>query len=336
MVTHVFWSHSAITNAVALGIIGDRKLSRHECIFLSVREFDAPKGYKSVPLETPQLRGNPATGRVLKKIIREFKRSLPLEKSYLIYLPHLWHSISKLLVRDRHCKGYYFIEEGLLSYSDDCKDTTLDHVNRQDSRPLVHLLASLLGTGGVVRQRASVFDESHANYRGAFVWNDHVFSGLKNRVSYSGPCFTVQGQVRRRVPILALDALVERMGFKQIYFETVYRRLLLYLCERGHQEIQIKFHPAQDAACASRKIFEKLNVEFPQLNFTELPPTVCLEAWAQKQRDLEFYVLVSSVGVYASLLGAKAFTIIDWLEEKPRLKLVERMPSAFFKFLTRL
>lgn len=120
---HVFWVHSHITFYMAIAVIKSQCLNNSEIVFLTDRKYQNNyfqyimndfSGYagKLSPLTLKSVLN-------LRKIIKQLDRQLIKilqNDDYVVYLPHLAHPVYQILITNKHCRGYHFIEEGLANY----------------------------------------------------------------------------------------------------------------------------------------------------------------------------------------------------------------------------
>lgn len=120
---HVFWVSSHITFYMALAAIKHQGLDIPDVVFLADRKYRnhyfryAMNDFSEYPGKL-----SPFTLKTvfnLRKIIRRMDSRLEgicRNDSYIVYLPHLSHPVFQLLITNKHCRGFHFIEEGLANY----------------------------------------------------------------------------------------------------------------------------------------------------------------------------------------------------------------------------
>lgn len=120
---HVFWIHSHITFYMAIATIKYRRLNISNVVFLTDRKYR--NGYFPYTLnDFSEYAGklSPFTLKSvfsLRKIITRMDRRLKKilqNDNYIVYLPHLSHPVYQILITNKYCRGYHFIEEGMINY----------------------------------------------------------------------------------------------------------------------------------------------------------------------------------------------------------------------------
>lgn len=120
---HVFWVHSHITFYMALATIKYRCLDISDVVFLTDRKY-RNRYFRYVMNDFSEYAGklSPFTLKTvfnLRKIIKRMDSRLAEvchNDNYIVYLPHLSHPVLQLLVTNKQCRGFHFMEEGMANY----------------------------------------------------------------------------------------------------------------------------------------------------------------------------------------------------------------------------
>lgn len=300
---HVFLVHSHVTELVARGVTVLEALSRRDVLFLRARSFDARtpvgrrEGSRSAVFEPIRL------GRGLRVLerrgrLRRLDRRLEALTGglrYHVYVPQTRLRWIQALLTHPACTGFSLIEEGLASYRTRAE---LARMYPPDRPGLLGRLCYGRRIG-----RGEFFAPGHAK---AYALTGEAFPDLPRRVVVPRPpprAPAPRGAVGEGIgTVLVFDGL-SRYGTLRI--ESVLHgveRALDLLAERGVRRVHYKLHPAQLGSEESERVEAALaHRETPRLE--RLPDGLALEELAARDASVRFLVNVSSVGLYAALLG---------------------------------
>lgn len=328
--SHIFYIHSWICYLVAEKVIQHEKIQTENVTFLFVRGFNAGRDciYKHIifPFDMPYEYFHP-TKNFFKGRFRLWKLDKFIDNItagyYVAYWPHELFTYGKLVNSSKKCKGYYLIEEGLGSYNKqnaECADS-------QESFVFNMYLKASFGS-----RLAS--EASQKKYLGAYGLSEAVFPGRSNVKSlrqylvtdtYSREYDQYQNSI-----IIVFDAVVEAKMIPLNIVLDVFKKLLDSIRFRN-KKIYIKFHPASylDNIFVTA-VTAIIDYEYTTLGVSTIDPTISLELLAGHV-EAEFYVNVSSVGLYANLQGRVVYSFAKLLASEYPLfrKKIDVLPDIF-------
>ena len=230
-------------------------------------------------------------------------RDLTGGRRYHLYTPQTMEHIAQVLKNSRACDGFSFIEEGLYSY---CSHAEIDriHAPRRPKR------WERLAYRNRIRS-SRFFDE---DYSGAYGVADAVFPGFDGRVVLADVFSAASpAQVEGVAHLLVFDSL---SVYGRVRLDTllgVLRRLLQRLRDEQVTLLHYKLHPAQ-VGSTEQAVIEAV-LRDGGIAVRRIDDEVSLEGLALASPRTRFYVNLSSVGFYAVLLGARAWSFAPWVAE---------------------
>lgn len=331
---HIFLIHSHITCEVALAIIRREHIALEDVVFLLDRQFVTQvSGINTVPLDLPDeyslIYKNPLRGWRHLRRIRKFIDNLSAG-DFVCYFPHTYSEFANLAAAHPRCKGYSLMEEGLWSYF------SVEGMNEVVPPAILgwkqRLLSQALYMG---RFKDRYFCRN--DYLYAYATSDQAFPGFARKVvledtfPMAGNAGCEQSCLARKV--IVLDSVVETRVVGEADFLAGFDRLLDTMAERlrGGEAIYIKRHPYQYVKRGfSDRLIEHIRQKFPAHEVREFGGDVSMEQMALSG-DVEFYLNVSSVSIYASRLGAKVYSYARTIgAQSPEfMGRLERLPQVF-------
>ncbi|MCB0689023.1 MAG: hypothetical protein KDC53_20935, partial [Saprospiraceae bacterium] len=321
--------------AVAKEIITTESWSRDSVLLVIDRNFPMPE--EAGPMmdisgvEMDSIRWS--TWRKFFKIWNQNRKSIKhLDKmlrpvgEFQIIIPHLINFKYYTLTSNQFCKGFYLMEEGVLSYTD---VVDLSHsVNQKWKTFFLRLIYQLLYHGRLPALPA-IF-KGACPYLGAFsithfsfpslskkkiipwpFYNDPALPNFKN-VLVLGPYFEF-GQLSMETELKGLEALFHYFVSNQIF------------------DVHYKFHPVQLEQNQSPDLIRALIKRYKKdIDFHEIKPSISLENIAMSSKA-DFYLATSSTAIYAVEMGRQVYSYANiLLKFEPQFqRVVESMPLTF-------
>lgn len=327
---HVFLVHSHVTDFVARGVAEFEDLEPERVLRLAARTFGPRLPESGVAASSRVAVLDPVRlGRGLNVPERRSRLRL-LDRRveavvgggrYHAYVPQTRLRWIQALLSHPRCAGFSLIEEGLASYR------TRDELAAMYPPEVLGLLGRLCYGRRV--GRGEFFAPGHAK---AYGLTERSFPDLPRRVVLPRPPWHPGSGV--------LDATVETVlvfdglsRFGTLRLESVLHaveRTLDTLAARGVDRLHYKLHPAQlgsDEVGRIEALFARRRTPAAE----RLPDGLALEELAARKPDVCFLVNVSSVGLYAALLGCPVESYAPFVvEAEPEFaEHVERLPRVY-------
>lgn len=331
---HIFLIHSHITREVAWAIIRRERVAPGDVVFLLDRKFESSEdGIRVVPLDLPDqyflIYKNPLRGWYHLLRIRQFIDGLS-PGEFCCYFPHTYSEFANLAVSHPRCRGYSLMEEGLWSYF------PVERMNGVVQPAILGWKQRLLSRVfylGRFKDRYFCKDD----YLSVYCTSEKAFPGFARKIvvelgfSETGdPVIKQPGSPRK---VIALDSVVETRVVSEIDFMAGFDQLVGKLAERlGEGEIvYLKRHPYQYVKPEfSDRLIDYLKQKIPAHEVSELAGEVSLEKMALSG-EVEFYLNVSSVSIYANRLGSKVYSYARSIGRRnPEfMRRLEQLPQVF-------
>lgn len=331
---HIFLIHSHITCEVALAIIRRERIALEDVVFLLDRQFETQvSGINMVPLDLPDeyflIDKNPLRGWRHLRRIRKFIDELSAG-DFVCYFPHTYSEFANMAAAHPRCKGYNLMEEGLWSYF------SVEGMNEVVPPAILgwkqRLLSQVLYMG---RFKDRYFCKN--DYLHVYATSDQAFPGFARKVVlddiFPKPASAECDRKCLVRKVIVLDSVVETRVVGEQDFLAGFDRLLEAMAERlrDGEEIFIKRHPYQYVKRDfSDRLIEYVKDKFPAHDVQDLRGGVSMEQMALSG-DVEFYLNVSSVSIYASRIGAKVYSYARAIGAKSPsfMGRLERLPQVF-------
>jgi hypothetical protein len=303
---HVFFVHSHITNLVSRAVVRHHGFPAEQVLFVCARGYRPPSGEFKVidfPVRDEWLVPTRQLGRWLRerRVLRRFVNQLGKEE-FVWYLPHTAFLFFQAFVSHPSCQGFSLIEEGMGSYHE---PGVLDDLRRaQVAARQLDWRASFVRWAGL-EPRLKFADP---RYLAAYGCTGDAFPGFprKVRVSIAEPVTPSAATIET---VVVFDAVLEQsLAGPEAFFHCI-EDLVQFLAREQRTKVSFKLHPQQyvDARHVGR-LRQALATNPHGVQFTELPADFCLEQLAQGGRT-DFFIFVSSVGIYAAESGCSVFSM---------------------------
>lgn len=330
---HVFINHSSITNVTTNAIIKELKLDYDEILILSMRNYYANLRYESIHFDGFKVKSifNVFSNRKKLKCFDDNILSITRYRKYHLYIPHQLDGNFLLLSSHYNCVQFNYIEEGLASY---IEYSVSKKVYKTSYRTKLHeLILPLLikMTYGKRLPNINIYNCEDLKYGQAFGLFKESFPGFKNRKMVRPDYGYIDLCQKGFSHLLIFGAEVENKYVKQDEYNDLFICFLkLFEDYFGNEPLHYKWHPSQSESFKSQisNIFSKSNV-----NVEELRLNISLELIAFHY-DVNFYMLVSSSGFYAAMLGRKVYSFFRMLETSEQLnKKMAELPKLYYQII---
>lgn len=326
---HFFIVHSSLTNAIARKVVEKEQLPLDKVCFVLSRSYVLPDDkYQSVklPFTHYPVEYFPVQIAFWKNWskIKEFDQFIDRiceQQPFYWYADHSYNTQFYLTTSHPQCKGYYFIEEGVSAYYRPEKWAV-----KKSTNPFRGLLY-WLNFGKRNKANRHFFDLNAGNYLGCFGVTQESFGAMPNKKIMGIPFLT--RTFEEEYPcILIHDAMYEELK-PEVYLKWV-RMMTLHALSLGFKRITQKYHPGQRSETIQIIQEEVLKLIGDKATLITLDSTISLEEIAFSQKPT-MYLVMSSVGIYAHIAGAKIISLIKvFCADLPEME--ERMDGLFPDF----
>lgn len=239
---------------------------------------------------------------------------------YHLYVPKTSSHAFPLLLSSPYCDGFSLIEEGSASYRSKFRtrlgdgyvfseESLRDAVGRR-LKELIYAAPGRMSFGARYRSRRPFYS---LDYDTAFCLAEAAFTGFPRRevVDLRRAIEQIAARedfagISAGAPLIVFDWSWEDQPGGEARLLGALERLTGRLTTRGAARVYFKRHPRQHALPVRfERVFAALRRTAPEVEFVELPPETSLEALAMYRPDVVFLIDVSSVGIYAKMLGSK-------------------------------
>mgnify|MGYP000448131576 CR=1 FL=1 len=316
---YLFYTHSAITTRLCFEIIKYQNIDARDVLWLSARDEFVGNEQNVIPVEIfgcvlPKANLNFTRCR---RELREWRRKLTVYlngESYRCFLPQTQQLFLQLLTTHPLCKGYFLVEEGMAAYYE---EATLTQIKRKkmDVMSLVKWSYNYINYGGSFRKRRLLQDSKSQQYLGCYTWNKYGFPGYTKRHVLNCP-FSLSNEHLNVEVLIVLDAVVEAGMIKPKVMSKALNKTFLMLKKRGLTNLGVKLHPettkqGKDIPVWWSEAFSGLKDHF---SVCWIPRNCVVEDLALQKNKI-FIVNISSVGLYAAILGRDVWSISGIVQE---------------------
>lgn len=309
---HVFFVHSHITWLVAGGVIRHLGLAAGDVLFVRSRGY-VPLSGEYEQIDFPVREARLTFTRDVADWLQE-RRTLAAfvdgiaQGEFTWYLPHTAFAFFPAFIAHPRCRGFSVIEEGMAAYH------TPEGIARvlamQAAARPTNWRARLVRRLGLAR--TPVFADER--YLAVYGCTEEAFPGYarKVRVAFDAPPAANNEEI---ATVLVFDAVLEYGLADEAAFFQCLEELVAKLAADGRSTVHFKLHPQQyvDRRYTDR-LRETLQANERGVVFRELAADTCLERLAAAGHA-DFYLFVSSVGIYAAEAGCRVFSMARRLAE---------------------
>ena len=308
---HLFYASNFIALSNYLTIIEEKKLNLENCIFYSPRNINSTihikKEINFIEVENIQLtksrnhffKNRLKTYSFINKINRQLNNTF-----YHLYIPHLINYREKLLLLNKKCKRYSFVEEGLPAYRSDFKSEaknirfSLNYSNIHESKPL---------------------RIDYTKYEGSYGTNEFAFHWMPKKkevkLNFNHDAYEKLNASATYKNILGLDSPHTFSDFS-IYLKCI-RSLIDNHFPITEEILYLKFHPDYKKKSLLKneiiKIFKDKNMVYEILDENML-----IERYVQKNNNITLYNINSTLILYVLIAGGKAVQFGNELKKSDR------------------
>jgi len=317
---HVFLVASNLTFNIANKVVEIDGISSTDCILLLTRDYKIPVKYESrFPNQIhTSYNVSPNQGRIFaginifktKKNIKCFDK---LVDSYIKGEDFVWYTsvcsndICSLMVTKKNCKGYYIMEDGLISYRKNIPPTFSGVsflVYRFILKPFFYRIYAV---------KNHFIEDDSPKFLGCIATSDKCFPLQKDRLRNIGLPFEDVELDKTPEAVLSIDPLF--LVIDEQATRRVFEKLAKYIQSKGYRSIAYKFHPRFNASSNSalkQMYLEMLNQYFT-IEMIELPAYIVVEGVLKKYR-CDFFTYNSSIAIYGNTAGARCYTYIPLIK----------------------
>lgn len=316
---HIFYLHSNTCVVSSFELISSLVGKNESVIVITERNIKFPffnDSVKKYDMQAVINKYRKNTNNVLSKVINYRTRLHPHCKQYaeqiinhgdfILYTPSYNMYTIKPFVNSRFCKGYYFIEEGYLSY---LSQESLVRNYRIRRYKKGRILMDFVGAGETLDyKRTKKFMGCYGLSEYSFPWcnnNKHIvgFDGYFSNIPYDD----INADALIITDFLNYDESVIKNAFLSVVKQIVG-------CHSSISGVAIKFHPTAmvNKKDLTERIVNYVQEQYPNVRITVLPASYSVEA-LMYHRKIDIYCIlgVSSLLLYALMFGSRPYRVIQ-------------------------
>lgn len=313
---HIFYLHSNICVIAAFDTIKELVEDGENVVVVSNRRtafpfFRGRISFFDIQEITDKYRLN--TNNVVKKLINYKYKYLPHftesantiigNEDFILYTPSYNLFIIRPYLKSPYLKGYYFIEEGTMTYN------TEDFLRKRYYFNRYHrgrILSDLFGVGETLDYKTTKkFKGCIALSNFAFPWckENKTINGTSNYMSLidtppvSADCFIVTGYLQEET-----KDVMEGIS-----------KIMTHIYENGNpNSIAFKFHPTAFSYEKEKveAIQQYIAKEYPKLNVIYMPAKYSVESTLFTSNTIMYSIFgISSLSLYSLLFGSKSYYV---------------------------
>lgn len=304
---HLFLVHSHITYLVAMQVMKVKALAPEDCLILLDRGYQPAQPtcpsvafpYQSYPRDSFALSPLFWTNWFKMLDLDKWIEETTSGQHFQWYVPQSGMNFFYLITNHPLCKGFYFLEEGTAAYRD---SSMLNSIKPPSA--LRQMLYWLNFRGRSPYQKA-FFDVSHPKYMGCFAMSEMAFAGFRNKTIVPNPFAGLQ-PLAEATCVLVLESLVAYQMLSEETYRAILRKVFEHAHASGIQSLHFKGPTLkadfEDLQHRTLELFRQ-EADARNIHLTELPANFPLESLCASNSAVRFYLLTSSVGIYASMFG---------------------------------
>lgn len=327
---YIFGIASHLTFNVSRKIIETDHIPASECCFFLLRNYVIPSEYQSIFTNQLSAGYNVDTthGRIFegwkiwktRRNIRQFDahiRELTGDDDFIWYASICYNDICSMMVTNDKCKGYYVMEDGLVSYEQNTQTFT-------GWRYWVYKCVLLPLFPRIFVLKNHMVTVEHPKFKGCIGTSELCFPFYKQYLRVIGSPFNPKPYDIKPDAVISVDPLFFK-GVSNSEVEALYQKVASFVNAKGYKCVAFKFHPRFGTPNnkSYREFYRSVLVrEFSHI--IELPQEVVLEnllAWCKA----DFYSFDSSIALYASKEGATCYSLMPLLKGTPAYHYCEIM-----------
>ena len=314
---HIFYLHSNICAIVSYSIISELVRNNEEVVIVSERKTTFPSFNDKIKIfdvqhviDTFRKKDQKLIGHVINykfdliPQLKKFAKEIIDSQKFILYIPSCNMFTIKHFLKDKNCCGYYFIEEGTLSYlsKGKLKERYFTSKYRQGK-----ILLSLLGMGV-----AYEFKQSN-KFMGCICLSDKGFpwcpGSQKKVVDIKESLSAFEKNTIKTDVVITTDYLRGPLNNYLKAFDLVINNIVE---ENPNITIYIKFHPTAYLfeETKMKKICGFIDGKYFKNVKGYLPPSFLMEGFLCDSRVSLYSIFgISSLLLYALAFGSTAFIV---------------------------
>lgn len=306
---HLFFVNNHMTYLTAKQTVKHLKLTSDKCLYLLERNYPIEKTsiqsltfpYQNFPNDSFKASLAPWTLWKRMKELDTFLSEITNGEAFEIFYPQTAVTHFYIIASHPKCTGYSLIEGGIGCYKPEYK-TRVSH----GPSKLRKLFYSFIYKGRVPNQKF-FFNTSLSNFKYSVGTNEYAFASYKNQLNVGSP-FEEKEEYKDMKHVLVIDCVVEYYDAKMETIEEMMRLFFEKMKTENVKQIHFKLHPEHYRREGLRDKYVKLIRRMGgDIETIELDNTVILEHIARSSEAV-FYVNISSVGLYANILGKEVWS----------------------------
>ena len=319
---HIFQVHNFISVSLAREYIKKHCLPFNKCVFIYWRGSNIYKKktdefeWKEYTFAQKNIDFREFTDYSLidfskifqyKKIIREFNhwiKKVCRGEAFLFYTPHLAYVRDRIIISQKKCQGFFFIEEGLMSYHTKISNHKLTEIITFKEK-----IKSVIIFNNFIYLKESIFPEGK-KFKGAISISKESFKGFQNQIIVGIP-FEKKEYPEELENILILDDYRNEKDVYEKNYYSVINLLLNQIVFTNKKNIYFKVHPGfEKDKNALKKISLYLKSKEQELNIKiiKLSKSYSLENIAfSLGNKVSFYGVYSAAMLYAHFCNSNTF-----------------------------
>ena len=340
---YIFVINNPITDLITEKVINSdkEKFTQENVVIFSYRNYKSNLNYKTFGI--PILRKTILFLRTWLDIYKLKKIICSINDEYTVFLPTTGFETFQFLIHHNSCRNYCYLEEGLASYYSisEKNQTHSNFINRHSNFIIIigKRVYHLINFGTIMDAYSEFFDVSNSKYQASYCFSNHCFGEHPNK-KILNISFNKNESLNNYNTILVLESFVETGVLKKQIYLSLLEWLFHYLDRKEKSVIYYKFHPDQLKSMSSKRIILNLFDKFNQnkgLDFVEIDQSIKLEDIAYNSKESEFYMVSSSVAIYANICGRKSYSLYNQvLNLKPGENFknyTNTIPSEYFNIV---
>lgn len=314
---HLFYVHSHITFLVSKQYVFDKRIDPDDCLLLCSRNYvpcyeyqQLFKNIRKYPQEVFDSRKedlsllkNFFNGFIGMHFLEDFIANYCQQDEFLFYTFSTNSHMCSIIVTMKKCMGYYLMEEGSSSYSDDkIIKKSLGKRNLIFQSILVHIFPRFY------LLKDHHFSTASKKYKGVIATSEKALCQLKGEhVIISNP-FGKQELSYSPNIVLSVDASLHLCQMNTEHIEAIMNEICQFVNHKYKNPIiAYKMHPMIEKEPFANSIRNILLKAFDNFRVEELPNDIAIEE-VLNAYHCDFFSDWSSVAIYANQMGCKCYS----------------------------
>ncbi|KZE82828.1 hypothetical protein AV926_06205 [Myroides marinus] len=307
---HLFYIHSHITFYSSLGTIKVLNLSSNDVVFLLGRKYKVKGNYEFVTVDVSNL--SDQFSRIDYKKILSFNRNVRKADNYLsqiikdeefvAYVPQVSSLFFQLLITNRHCKGYNFIEEGIANYRIKLYSGSTNKVGFI-SQILIKFINSFSKRFMLYPSCLGMYEKLECSPR-YYLFNQPLFLSEFNVDKIDFLPEIMKDKIDDCNVIIVFSASVEYSLISLNELTVLIERYIMYCQLNALKKIGLKFHPMQ-----SVEVKDIICSQFANEDYSVIDDNVEVERLVKFNDSVVILGLESSVLLYAKVFGKNTLVV---------------------------